>query len=143
MAFANFAKYVECQGKTCTGLRAARGDGCSRCSRWAFDCGRCETEKLQQMESHHEDKHVGHMDEVQLVEASGDIPQHLQGGADLEAGLDQVGPGIARGTFSESDWERESRQYPTRPLRKSRAKQNLRTLIRKCNDGASAHRARN
>ena len=41
-------------------------------------------------------------------------------------------------TFSESDWK--SRLHTTRPLRKSKAKQNLRTLIRKCNDGASAHR---
>ena len=39
------------------------------------DCGKCETERQQQLESHQED-------EVQLVEVSGDIPPHLQGGAD-------------------------------------------------------------
>ena len=89
-------KFGQCQGEMCDGLGVAQGDRCSRCSRWMFACGRCETEKQQQLESHYEDKHVVHMYEVQLVEVSGDIPLHLQGGADLGAGLDQAGPGIAR-----------------------------------------------
>ena len=38
-------------------------------------------------------------------------------------------------TFTEADWERESRFYPIRPQRKNKAKQNPWTLIRKCNDG--------